>query len=184
MTQSDLPLLRCVQCNWTGDVTQTGKKDDEFGLPWDVCPLCASDVEIIESSKKTQAKLKVKFKIKAKDPENYYSVDGITFSEDDLLGAFAEITQDQDLATLCNFLAEEWPLKYGEAVNLMITEGYYPENFEEDKAELQELYNEDLFYALCKYPLSGTSYFSDQFSGGTPEADSMLEEVCNFVNES
>ena len=57
-----------------------------------------------------------------------------------------------------------------------------PEGIEDDREELKGLYNEDLFYALCKYPLNSLSYFSDQFSGGTSEANLMLQEVCDFIN--
>ena len=81
-------------------------------------------------------------------------------------------------------MSEQWPLKYGEAVNLMIREGYSPENIEEEMDELNGLFNEDLFYALCKYPLNSISYFSDQFSAGSSETDAMLQEVCNFINQN
>ena len=50
-------------------------------------------------------------------------------------------------------------------------------------AKLKDLFNEDLFYALCKYPLNSVSYFSDQFSAGTLETDTMLQKVCDFINQ-
>lgn len=67
---------------------------------------------------------------------------------------------------------------------MMIGEGYLPDNFEEDRSELSELYNEDLFYALCKYPLNSISYFSDQFSSGTQDTDAMLKKVCSYINDN
>ncbi len=65
----------------------------------------------------------------------------------------------------------------------MIRDGYSPENNEEEMAKLKGLSNEDLFYALCKYPLNSVSYFSDQFSVGTLETDAMLQKVCDFINQ-
>jgi hypothetical protein len=50
-------------------------------------------------------------------------------------------------------------------------------------AELKGLFNEDLFYALCKYPLNSVSYFSDQFASGSSETDAMLQKVCDFINQ-
>jgi len=183
MNKSNLPLLKCVKCNWTGDVTQTASKDDEFGLPWDVCPLCFSDINELKGVTPKNKDNKIKFNIKLKSIDNYYTANGVSFSkEEDLSGIFTEITQDFDMAALCIFLADVWPLEYGEAVNLMIKEGYMPEGIEDDREELKGLYNEDLFYALCKYPLNSLSYFSDQFSGGTSEANLMLQEVCDFIN--
>ena len=124
-------------------------------------------------------------KFNKKNPDQYYSVNDITFpKDDDVYGVLFEIIQNYDLEQLCSFLSEEWPLKYGEAVNMMIGEGYLPDNFEEDKSELSELYNEDLFYALCKYPLNSISYFSDQFSSGTQDTDAMLKKVCSYINDN
>jgi hypothetical protein len=65
----------------------------------------------------------------------------------------------------------------------MIRDGYSPENIEQEMAELKGLFNEDLFCALCKYPLNSISYFSDQFSAGTSETDVMLQKVCDFINQ-
>jgi hypothetical protein len=128
--------------------------------------------------------MKVKFKIKKKTPDNYYSINGITFpKDDDVYGVLFEIVNEYDLNSICSLLSEEWPLKYGEAVNLMIRDGYSPENIEQEMAELKGLFNEDLFYALCKYPLNSISYFSDQFSAGTSETDVMLQKVCDFINQ-
>ena len=129
--------------------------------------------------------MKVIFKIKKRSPEHYYSVNDFTFpKDDDVAAVLLEIVDGCDLKTLCSFLSEQWPLKYGEAVNLMIREGYSPENIEEEMDELNGLFNEDLFYALCKYPLNSISYFSDQFSAGSSETDAMLQEVCNFINQN
>ena len=127
--------------------------------------------------------MKVNFKIK-KNPDHYYSVNEITFpKDDDVYGVLFEIVNEYDLNSICSFLSKEWPLKYGEAVNLMIRDGYSPENIEQEMAELKGLFNEDLFYALCKYPLNSISYFSDQFSAGTSETDVMLHKVCDFINQ-
>jgi hypothetical protein len=128
--------------------------------------------------------MKVNFKIKKKNPDHYYSVNDFTFpKDDDVAGVLLEIVYEYDLKLLCSFLSEQWPLKYGAAVNLMIREGYSPENIEEEMAELNGLFNEDLFYALCKYPLNSISYFSDQFSAGASETDVMLQKVCDFINQ-
>jgi len=128
--------------------------------------------------------MKVNFKIKKKTPDHYYSVNKITFpKDDDVYGVLFEIVNEYDLNSICIFLSEEWPLKYGEAVNLMIRDGYSPENIEQEMAELRGLFNEDLFYALCKYPLNSVSYFSDQFATGSSETDAMLQKVCDFINQ-
>jgi len=37
---------------------------------------------------------------------------------------------------------------------MMIREGYLPENFDKDRSELSQLFNEDLLYALYRYPLN------------------------------
>jgi hypothetical protein len=184
MNESNLPLLKCAKCKWIGDVTQSATKADELGLPWDVCPLCFSEINIDNSALSEPKVSKIVFSIAEDDSDNYYTANGVSFSkEDDLVGIFTEITADFDQAALCTFLAGAYPLVYGEAVNLMIKEGYEPEGIEEDRDELERLWSEDLFYALCKYQLSSLSYFSDQFSSGTPEADSMLQEVCDFINK-
>ena len=65
----------------------------------------------------------------------------------------------------------------------MIRDGYSPENIEQEMNKLKDLFNEDLFYALCKYPLNSVSYFSDQFSAGALEKDAMLQKVCDFINQ-
>ena len=128
--------------------------------------------------------MKVNFKIKKNNPDNYYSVNELTFpKDDDVYGVLFEIVNEYDLSSICVFLSEEWPLKYGEAVNLMIKDGYSPENIEEEMAKLKGLVNEDLFHALCKYPLNSVSYFSDQFSAGALETDTMLKKVCEFINQ-
>ena len=128
--------------------------------------------------------MKVNFKIKKKNLDNYYSVNEVTFpKDDDVYGVLFEIVNEYDLNSICSFLSEEWPLKYGEAVNLMIRDGYSPENIEQEMTKLKGLFNEDLFYALCKFPLNSISYFSDQFSAGASETDTMLQKVCNFINQ-
>lgn len=129
--------------------------------------------------------MNIVLKFNKKNPEQYYSVNDITFpKDDDVYGVLFEIVQNYDLEHLCSFLSEEWPLKYGEAVNMMIREGYLPENFDEDRSELIQLFNEDLFYALCKYPLNSISYFSDKFSSGTQETDAMLKKICSYINDN
>jgi len=128
--------------------------------------------------------MKVNFKIKKKNLDNYYSVNEVTFpKDDDVYGVLFEIVNEYDLNSICSFLSEEWPLKYGKAVNLMIRDGYSPENIEQEMTKLKGLFNEDLFYALCKFPLNSISYFSDQFSAGASETDTMLQKVCNFINQ-
>jgi hypothetical protein len=64
----------------------------------------------------------------------------------------------------------------------MIRDGYYPENFEQERDQFKNLYNDELFYALCRYPLSSISFFSDQFSGGAPETNTMLLDVSDYIN--
>ena len=127
---------------------------------------------------------KILFEVDEDNFEEYYSVDGFGFEEGDVYGTFVQITQEIDLTLICRFLADRWPIIYGKAVNLMIKEGYEPEGISIDKEKLMVLYNEDLFVALCKYTLNSLSYFSDQFIGGTPETDIMLNEVTDFINQS
>jgi len=127
--------------------------------------------------------MKIKFKINKKDTDNYYSVNGVTFpKDDDVYGVLYEIIQEYDLNSICPFLSDRWPLKYGESVNLMIRDCYYPENFEQERDQFKNLYNDELFYALCRYPLSSISFFSDQFSGGAPETNTMLLDVSDYIN--
>ena len=66
----------------------------------------------------------------------------------------------------------------------MMKEGYEPEGISIDKEKLKALHNADLFFALCKYTINSLSYFSDQFMGGAPETDAMLNEVTDFINQS
>ncbi len=132
--------------------------------------------------KKQSAGRGKRFSINPKDESRYYRVDGFDFSSDDVAGTFAEIVGDLEQETVHEFLVENWPLQYGEGVNQMIRDGYSPEGIESDMKRLQGLYNDDLFMALCKYPINSYTYFTDMFAGGDPECDSMLEEVAEFVS--
>jgi hypothetical protein len=47
--------------------------------------------------------MKVKFKIKKKTPDNYYSINGITFpKDDDVYGVLFEIVNEYDLNSICS----------------------------------------------------------------------------------
>jgi hypothetical protein len=63
----------------------------------------------------------------------------------------------------------------------MIKDNGYPKNF--DREEVKGLRNEELFYALCNYPLASAYFFTDQFSPGK-ETNAMLRAVCEFVNQT
>lgn len=122
------------------------------------------------------------FSINPDDEERYYCVDDFSFSSDDVLGAFTELVGDLDREVLREFLVDNWPLQYGEGVNQMISDGYLPKGIKSEMKRLRGLYNDELFLALCKYPLDSHSYFTDLFAGGDPECDSMLQDVAEFIN--
>lgn len=98
--------------------------------------------------------------------QRYYEVDGHKFDETDLSSAIYELIGDLDAtqwSSVLEICKNLFPLEYGAGINEGIRAGWEPENID---PSVRELYNEDLFYALCDYPLTKEtySYFTDQLS--------------------
>lgn len=124
------------------------------------------------------------FSINPEDESRYYQVGEMCFDRDDVGAVFEELVVDLDEEAVRVFLVKNWPLEYGEGVNLMIREGYEPEGMSsEDREALQGLYNDELFYELCEYPITTYSYFTDMFDHESPETEAMLEAVAQFAND-
>lgn len=123
------------------------------------------------------------FSINPEDESRYYQVGEMCFDRDEVGAVFAELVVDLDKEKVRVFLVKNWPLKYGEGVHLMIREGDQPEGMSsEDREALDDLYDDELFYALCEYPIIDYSYFTDGFGVDSPETQAMLEATAQFAN--